>query len=70
MSPFSSRLSPYTVVPLSPLWRSGWHAGWPNWKKKGAKDRQDKEFWLTNLTTYRVHHVQGFAVRFLLCALF
>ena len=57
------------LAPLSPspsYAAAGWHAGWVNRKKKGAKDRQDKEFRLRNLTTYHVYHVQGFAVRYFL----
>ena len=64
----ASRLAP--LSPFPPFVAAGWHAGWVNWKKKGAKDRQDKEFWLTNLMTYQVFHVQGFAVKVLSCALF
>ena len=56
----ASRLAPLSSSP--PCVAAGWHAGWVNQKKKGAKDKQDKEFWLTNLTTYRVYHVHGFAV--------
>ena len=54
------RLAPLSSSP--PCVAAGWHAGWVNRKKKGAKDRQDKEFWLTNLTMYQVYHVHGFAV--------
>ena len=56
----ASRLAPLSSSP--PCVAAGWHAGWVNRKKKGAKDKQDKEFWLTNLTTYEVYHVHGFAV--------
>ena len=67
MSSFSSRFPPCTVVLLTPSCvAAGWHARWVNRKKKGAKDRQDKEFWLTNLTTYQVYHVHGFAVSYFL----
>ena len=64
----ASRLAP--LFPSPPYVAAGWHAGGVNWKKKGAKDRQAKEFWLTNLRTYQVYHVQGFAVRYFLGALF
>ena len=64
----ASRLAP--LSPSPPYVAAGWHAGWVNRAKKGAKDRQDKEFRLTNLTTYKVYHVQGFAVRYFLLALF
>ena len=53
------------LAPLSsstPCVAAGWHAGWVNRKKKGAKERQDKECRLTNVTTYQVYHVHGFAV--------
>ena len=56
----ASRLAPLSSSP--PCVAAGWHAGWVNRKKKGAKDKQEKEFWLTNLTTYQVYHVHGFAV--------
>ena len=56
----ASRLAPLSSSP--PCVAAGGHAGWVNRKKKGAKDKQDKEFWLTNLTTYQVYHVQPFAV--------
>ena len=56
----ASRLAPLSSSP--PCVAAGWHAGWVNRKKKGAKDRQDKEFWLTNLTMLQVYHVHGFAV--------
>ena len=56
----ASRLAPLSSSP--PCVAAGWHAGWVNWKKKGAKDKQEKEFWLTNLTTYQVYHLHGFAV--------
>ena len=56
----ASRLAPLSSSP--PCLAAGWHAGWVNRKKKGAKDKQDKEFWLTNLTTYQVYHVHGFVV--------
>ena len=56
----ASRLAPLSSSP--PCVAAGWHAGWVNRKKKGAKDKQDKEFWLTNLKTYQVYHVHGFAV--------
>ena len=56
----ASRLAPLSSSPLCVA--AGWHAGWVNRKKKGAKDKQEKEFWLTNLTTYQVYHVHGFAV--------
>ena len=56
----ASRLAQLSSSP--PCVVAGWYAGWVNRKKKGAKDRQDKEFWLTNLTTYQVYHVHGFAV--------
>ena len=66
----ASRLAPLSSSP--PCVAAGWHAGWVNRKKKGAKDKQEKEFWLTNLTTYQVYHVHGFAVHvttFLRCML-
>ena len=56
----ASRLAPLSSSP--PCVAAGWHAGWVNRKKKGAKDKQEKEFWLTNLTTYQVSQVHGFAV--------
>ena len=56
----ASRLAPLSSSP--PCVAAGWLAGWVNRKKKGAKDKQDKQFWLTNLTTYQVYHVHGFAV--------
>ena len=56
----ASRLAPLSSSP--PCVAAGWHAGWVNGKKKGAKDKQEKELWLTNLTTYQVYHVHGFAV--------
>ena len=56
----ASRLAPLSSSP--PCVAAGWHAGWVNRKKKGAKDKQEKQFWLTNLTTYQVYHVHGFAV--------
>ena len=55
----ASRLAPLSSSP--PCVGAGWHAGWVHRKKKGAKDPQGKEFWLTNLTTYQVYHVHGFA---------
>ena len=58
----ASRLAP--LSPSPPYVAAGWHAGWVNRTKKGAKDRKDKEFWLTNLATYQVYQVQGFAVRY------
>ena len=60
----ASRLAPLSSSP--PYVAAGWHAGWVNRKKKGAKDRHDKEFWLTNLTTYQLYHVHGFAVSYFL----
>ena len=56
----ASRLAPLSSSP--PCVAAGWHAGWVNRKKKGAKDKQEKEFWLTNLTTHQVYQVHGFAV--------
>ena len=56
----ASRLAPLSSSP--PCVAAGWHAGRGNRKKKGVKDKQEKEFWLTNLTTYQVYHVLGFAV--------
>ena len=56
----ASRLAPLSSSP--PCVAAGWHAGWVNRKKKGAKDKQEKDFWLTNHTTYQVYHVHGFAV--------
>ena len=56
----ASRLAPLSSSPRCVA--AGWHAGWVNRKQKGAKDKQEKEFWLTNLTTYQVYHVPGFAV--------
>ena len=56
----ASRLAPLSSSP--PCVAAGWHAGWVNRKKKGAKSKQEKEFCLTNLTTYQVYHVHGFAV--------
>ena len=56
----ASRFAPLSSSP--PCVAAGWHAGWVNRKKKGAKDKQEQEFWLTNLTTYQVYHVHGFAV--------
>ena len=66
----ASRLAPLSSSP--PCVAAGWHAGWVNRKKKGAKEKQEKEIWLTNLTTYQVYHVHGFAVHvttFLRCLL-
>ena len=60
----ASRLAPLSSSP--PCVTAGWHAGRVNRKKKEAKDWQDKEFWLTNLTTYQVSHVHGFAVNYFL----
>ena len=56
----ASRLAPLSSSP--PCVAAGWHAGWVNRRKKGAKDKREKEFWLTNLSTYQVYHVHRFAV--------
>ena len=56
----ASRLAPLSSSP--PCVAAGWHAGWVNRKRKGAKDKQDKEIWLTNLTRYQVYQIHGFAV--------
>ena len=52
-----SRLAP--LSPFSPCVGAGWHARWVNRKKKGAKDRQDKEFGLMNFTTYLIPGFKG-----------
>ena len=36
--------------------------GMPDGSTGRRKGQQEKEFWLTNLTTYQVYHVHGFAV--------
>ena len=67
---FLSRLSPCTVLPLPSVCRNGVACRMGKSEEKRAKDRQDKDFWLTKFTTYEVFHVQGLVVRFRSCALF
>ena len=56
-SRLASCLASLTSSP--PYVAAGWHAGRVNKKKKGAKDRQDKQFRSTNLRMYQVYHFLG-----------
>ena len=47
------------LAPFPPCVALGCHPGSVNRKKKGAKERQDKDFWSMNLTTYQVYHAHS-----------